>query len=271
MKCSLFSFLSAVFLSQAVLAQTLFVSDVDDTIKLANVHSYKDMVTYALDEKSRFMGMSDLYNLVVQDNSDIKMVYLSKAPTWIMQGRHQSFLKNGRFPQGQYIGRSEFSGDVHKLESLRKLVREVRPRKVILIGDNGEADPQVYTQIAQEFRSEGILFFQFIRVVYSKNILNLDPGGMPLAYEQTGIVTPIEIALELESNGLLTTSSVKKLIATKGPDLVNEKLKEKNAEYAFPYFVECSDFRWKWDSRLSEFPGLDAIKKRIAKRCNLTL
>lgn len=247
-------------------AQTLLVSDVDDTIKLAHVHSYKDMVYYAFDDTSRFMGMSDLYQLIAQDNPDLDIVYLSRAPTWIMQKRHKDFLRKGSFPQGLYIGRSEQSKDQHKITALREVIEELKPKKVILIGDNGEADPIVYRQIAKEFRSLGIEFFQFIRVVYSNSWWS---PATPLAEEQTGFVTPIEISLELERQGLMSKSSLQRLLVTRGPDLSNRKLKEKNGEYAFPYFVDCRDFRWKWDDRSAEFSELVTIKDRIVKRCGL--
>ena len=64
MKYGLFSFLLLLFLGTPSFAQTLLVSDVDDTIKLANVLSYANSVRYATDSKSRFMGMSELYRLL---------------------------------------------------------------------------------------------------------------------------------------------------------------------------------------------------------------
>jgi hypothetical protein len=267
MKYSLFTLMTLLLWSGLGFAQTLLVSDVDDTIKLAHVQSYQDMVRFGLDEKSRFMGMSELYNFIKRDNPDMQIVYLSRAPKWLMQTRHLKFLKNGSFPAGRYIGRSEYSAETHKIESLRKLMAEFHPKKVILFGDNGEFDPQVYAQISDEFRRQGVLFYTFIRVAYSKNIFSL--GGSPLALEQIGFVTPIEISLELERQGLMQKASVEKLLKLKGPDLSDENLKGKNYEYAFPYFVECSDFRWRWDDRLTDLSTLGTLKKRIYKRCGL--
>lgn len=266
MKYRLFSWF-ILFFAPSGFAQTLLVSDVDDTIKLAYVQSTKDKIYFALDDTSRFMGMSELYRLIEQDNPDLQIAYLSRAPTWLMQKRHQSLLKKGAFPQGRYIGRESLSSDTHKVQALRSLIAEFQPKKVILLGDNGEADPVVYQQIADEFRSSGIEFLQFIRIVYSKSLWT--PGGVAVKSDQKGFVTPIEISLELEARGLLTKRSVEKLLADQGPLLTDEKLKEKNGEYAFPYFVECSDFRWTWDDRVREFPGLTLIKNRIVKRCGL--
>lgn len=272
MKYGLFSFLIAVLVTVScsfASAQTLLVSDVDDTIKLAHVQNYKDMIYYAFDDSSRFMGMSDLYNLIVQDNPDMQVVYLSRAPTWIMKKRHLSLLKKGAFPEGRYIGRENLSRSTHKVEALRGVIEEFKPKKVILIGDNGEADPAVYAQIAEEYRASGIQFFQFIRIVYSKSLYTpVKPAT--LISSQTGFVTPVEISLELESQGLLHKTSVEKLLATKGADLSNPDLKERNGEYAFPYFVDCSSFQWRWDARLAEFAALPALRTRIFQRCGLT-
>lgn len=268
MKHGLLSFLILLLCSLSS-AQTLLVSDVDDTIKLAHVQNYKDMIYYAFDDTSRFMGMSDLYNLMVDDNPDMQVVYLSKAPTWIMKKRHLSLLKKGAFPEGRYIGRGDLARETHKVEALREVIEEFKPKKVILIGDNGEADPAVYAQIANEYRAAGIEFFQFIRIVYSKSVFTpVQPEALRAA--QVGFVTPVEISLELESQGLLHKSSVEKLLALKGADLSNPDLKEKNGEYAFPYFVDCSSYQWRWDGRLADFPELPALKKRIVKRCGIT-
>lgn len=267
MKIGLFLFLSLWVFSGPLSAQTLLVSDVDDTIKLAHVMSYRDSAYYAFDDKSRFMGMSELYQALVKANPDLQVVYLSRAPTWLMSKRHQRFLKNGLFPPGRYIGRSKLSSDVHKLESLRQVINEVRPRKVVLIGDNGEKDAEVYQQVANEYRSQGIEFVQFIRVVYTRSLWS--PLGEILQSAQVGFVTPFEVALELERARLLTVPLVEDLFKNILPPFLNEKPDQKNIVQAFPYFVNCQSFVWRWDDRLGEFAGLNEIKKRIVKRCGL--
>lgn len=248
-------------------AQVLFVSDVDDTIKLANVQDLADSAQYAFDDKTRFMGMSELYNTIASERSDLYMVYLSKAPEWFMAKTHRSFLKNGKFPQGFYIGRTNLAADVHKLENIRKLMNVVKPKKVIFIGDNGEQDPTVYGQIAKEYANQGIEFHQFIRIVYSKSLF-ID-WGTELAPSQIGFVSPFEIAVELEKANLISATSVQNLINKVGPQFVKVPLIFNVDGYniAFPDFVNCSDYVWRWDGSLNQYKGLSSIKKRITNRC----
>lgn len=262
-------FLALILLvfSVSAKAQTLFVSDIDDTIKLANVQDITEAARYAFDDNSRFMGMSELYNLFAQEQSNLSIVYLSKAPEWFMKGTHQSFLRNGKFPQGTYIGRTNYASDVHKLKNIRKLMNDIKPRKVVFIGDNGEQDAEVYAQIVKEYANQGIEFHQFIRIVYSKTFFV--EWGARLLDGQIGFVTPVEIALELEKEHLLSTSSVQKMMDVVAPNIVKAKAYGAEGDVAFPYFVNCSDFVWKWDDSLPRFSVMTSLKARLVERCKI--
>ncbi|NUN06767.1 MAG: DUF2183 domain-containing protein [Bdellovibrio sp.] len=246
-------------------AQTLFVSDIDDTVKLANIKDISDSAIYAFDDESRFTGMNFLYNAIAQDNSGLTIAYLSRAPEWFMKNTHTRFLVNGQFPQGHYIGRTNYSSEEHKLKTLRALLESIRPRKVILIGDNGEFDPDVYAQIVNEYANQGIEFHQFIRIVYSETFfLNkataLQPG-------QVGFVTPAEIALELEKARLLSTTTVQALLEVVVKDILKPRRKAQAVSFPFPEYVDCRDFKWQWDESLASYPFLSALKTRIENRC----
>ncbi|WP_374028680.1 phosphatase domain-containing protein [Bdellovibrio bacteriovorus] len=244
-------------------AQTLFVSDVDDTIKLANVKDLAEAARYAFDDESRFMGMSELYHLLKRDQPDIHVVYLSKAPEWFMGGTHRRFLKNGNFPEGRYIPRTNYDSDVHKLKTLRGLIAEIKPQKVILIGDNGEQDADIYKAIADE--NPGVEFTQFIRIVYSRN--SFVEWGARLHDGQVGFVTPIEVALDLEEKRFLTLSSLQSLVNEMAPKILMQKSHGAKGEVAFPYFMNCRNFVWKWDASLPRFEILEMFKARLADRC----
>lgn len=266
MKSGLLSILLAVFGAVQVQAQVFLVSDIDDTVKLAHIQSYKDAFFYALDDESRFLGMSELYQAAVRENPDLQVVYLSAAPTWLMEKRHRQLLQNGSFPAGRYIGRSHYSSEVHKFETLKYLISQGKPKTVILIGDNGEKDALVYQRIRDEFRAEGIQFLQFIRIVYSpRSVVEA------LSPEQVNFVTPFEIAMELEKNRLLSGRVVEDLFASLLPEFLKEKRSEKNKTFTFPYFVNCAMYRWQWDDQLPLRAGLVNLKHRIHQRCGLGL
>lgn len=261
----IFIFFSSVFGH----AQTLLVSDIDDTIKLAHIKDLSEAARYAFDDKSRFMGMSELYHLLAQDQSNFKVVYLSKAPRWLMGRTHQNFLNNGKFPVGEYIPRTDYGADEHKLKSIRNLMNSMKPRKVILIGDNGEQDAEIYSQIAKEYANQGIEIYQFIRIVYASS--KLGNVGARVYRGQIGFVTPIEIGLELEKERILEAASVRWLVENVGKAVASEKFFVADGDVAFPRFVNCTDFVWKWDDSLVRFESLRVLKARLVERCKLRL
>ncbi|KHD88913.1 MAG: hypothetical protein OM95_07125 [Bdellovibrio sp. ArHS] len=255
--------------SQLLSAQTLFVSDVDDTIKLAHVKDFSSAARYAFDDKSRFLGMNALYQAIAKENSDIQFVYLSKAPEWLMARTHRNFLKNGSFPAGTYIGKSEYDSDVHKITHLRRLMEEYRPRKVILIGDNGEQDADIYAQLAQEYANQGIEFHQFIRIVY--NDTPRVEWSAILHQGQTGFVTPLEISFELEKERILSYSAVETLVKSLVPEFLQARSYADEGDVAFPYFVNCQTFVWRWDDSLQRFDTMKFLKQRLVDRCRLKM
>lgn len=249
-------------------ARTLLVSDIDDTIKLAHIKDLTEAARFAFDSQSRFVGMSELYHLIAQDQPELEIVYLSRAPNWFMGRTHRKFLVNGNFPEGEYINRTNYDSDVHKLYSLREVMAKVRPDKVIFIGDNGEHDAEIYKQISEEFAGRGVEFHQFIRIVYQKSV-SFVLRAEALAEGQTGFVTPVEVALELEQAGVVTSASVKSLIRSVLPKILEQPNYTAEGEVAFPYFVNCRDMVWKWDAAINKFEGVKSVKERIVSRCKL--
>ncbi|MGZ3798496.1 MAG: phosphatase domain-containing protein, partial [Pseudobdellovibrionaceae bacterium] len=220
------------FYSFSSQGKTLLVSDIDDTIKLAHVRDFADALKYARDTESRFLGMNALYSKILQDQPDSQIVYLSKAPAWAMEKTHRRFLEAGGYPSGEYIPRTKYDEDVHKIKSLRTLLEEIKPEKVILVGDNGEQDADVYDQIAKEYSNRGIEFYHFIHIVYSRHAYV--ERGATLHPGQIGFVSPIEMALELEKKGIITFSSAQELIDNLIPEILKQKFTESEGIVAIP-------------------------------------
>lgn len=256
-----------LFWSVCGFSQTLLVSDIDDTIKLANIHDLTSAAFYAFDQKSGFLGMSEVYNFIKRDTPDLKIAYLTRAPDWLMAKTHKKFLRHEQFPRGHYIPRTKHSSDEHKLKSLRKLIQTYHPQKVILVGDNGEADVDVYTTIAKEYASVGIQFYQYIRIVYSKGAKTAQ--GRSLYEGQVGFVSPLELSLELERSGFLKTSAVDWMMEVIGTSFVIQRSYQEKGRVAFPYYMNCRDFKWQWDEHLAHYRILQQLKNRLIDRCGL--
>lgn len=240
-------------------ARVLLVSDIDDTVKVAHVLDLTRAAKYSFDEKTRFVGMSELYNAITRDRPDTDVLYLSRAPEWFMKGTHTRFLQRGNFPEGLYIGRTKYSSAVHKLNNIREQIYKNNPDTVIMVGDNGEQDADIYAQISAEFANSGIRFLQFVRIAY-----NQKEG---LFADQVGFVTPVEVALELEKEGVLQATSVQTLMSSVLPKILGERGRPSSGEVAFPYFVKCKNFVWTWDQELARFPELVFLKTRINSVC----
>ncbi|MDG0816647.1 phosphatase domain-containing protein [Bdellovibrio svalbardensis] len=259
------SILALVFLFLSVgQAKTLLVSDVDDTLKLANVLDLSSAASYSFDDKSRFLGMAELFTLIKKDNPDLSVYYVSRAPSWWMQGTHEQFLRNGKFPAGVYIPRTNLSMETHKLITIRSIMNSENPDKVIFFGDNGEKDAEVYEQIKSEYETKGVRFYQFIRLVYSSKDSE-DAGVIPFA-DQVGFVTPVEVSFELKKAGLLAEESVVWTAENIASAILKQKKDYDVGTVAFPKFMRCNDFVWKWDD-VGVYPNLPELKQRLEERC----
>ena len=97
MKIKIFVLTIMVLLSTQLVAKTLVISDVDDTIKMTAVLSGKTMMTFnGLVRKKAFAGMSELYQEL--NNQDSTIFYVSGSPK-IIKSRVNEFLDENNFPQ----------------------------------------------------------------------------------------------------------------------------------------------------------------------------
>ncbi|QDK37756.1 phosphatase domain-containing protein [Bdellovibrio sp. NC01] len=256
-------FVALLWISAAQ-AKTLVIADVDDTIKLADVQDLDDAAVYSFDENSRYLGMSELFALIQKDNADASFYYVTRAPAWWMQKTHLNFLRNGSFPAGVYIPRTNYSSDEHKLRTITAIMNEQAPDKVIFFGDNTEADASVYEAIKNKYAPAGIQFFQYIRWVYSTQ--GREQVGTPIYADQTGFVSPVEVSFELRKQGLLSEDSVLWTMENIASAILKQKKDYEVGVVAFPKFMRCNDFVWKWDD-VGVYPYLSEYKERVLQRC----
>lgn len=186
MKITVISFCALLVLSfNSVSAKTLVISDIDDTIKMTGVLNSKKAVAFnGLFIKRAFAGMSKLYQQFDKDGKDI--YYVSGSPE-IISCRVENFLEENHFPQiHNLILRESLSVDTYKykVEGIRKILNELKPDKVILVGDDTQHDPEVYRDIDKEF--PGIVESIYIRVVRQ--------AELPALPQMKGIFTSVEIA-----------------------------------------------------------------------------
>lgn len=135
------------------------ISDVDDTIKNSQVQDRHQLLlnTFAR-EFQPVPGMSERYR-ELNERADVRFHYVSSAPIQLHSVLAR-FLRDQQFPDGSVHLRESTSitnviaaeGDsrTHKLSAIRQLIADFPQRHFLLIGDSGEADPEIYAEIARQ-------------------------------------------------------------------------------------------------------------------------
>lgn len=171
MKALFYSFLVLVSIN-SLSANTLIVTDVDDTVKVTDVLNKKNAVYNALFSKAAFSGMPELYREMNTANNTF--YYLSGSPT-IIEEKVSSFLEHNNFPQSNNLilkkGIKTPTYD-YKVAAITNLISKLKPTKIILIGDDTEYDPEVYATIHKN--NPGLVDAIYIRAIRNKELPKID-------------------------------------------------------------------------------------------------
>ncbi|WP_241175873.1 phosphatase domain-containing protein [Modestobacter sp. KNN46-3] len=137
------------------------VCDVDDTVWVTGLrHPLRAAWrTLARSSSGRTMvpGMAGLLTRLVQDHPHAPVVYLSNGP-WNLAGPVARFLDRNRFPAGALLmtdwgvtPRGWFrDGRAHKRGALERLTADLPGIRWVLVGDDGEHDPEIYRGFARQ-------------------------------------------------------------------------------------------------------------------------
>lgn len=274
-KIFLFTLLFNLNLWAQTKERILIISDIDDTIKVSHVISYKSFNPSGLfrtwDSNTPFAGMANLYQLIINENPGVNQVaYLSNAPSAktgidYLQNSHETFLRNNQFPNGRLVLRDVIFDSEHKNKSIRNLVAEVNPTLVVMVGDNGENDVNVYQQARLELNQQGIKSLIYIHQLYSSQ--DDDEAGKTLYLGQIGYATPVEIALDLNQKTILSRDSATWVYEHTIPYILSVRYNfiDVLTSISFPGFKDCADFQWLWPTDSHAY--LNDFKKYVVKTC----
>jgi phosphatidate phosphatase APP1 len=138
-------------------APFLVVSDFDDTLAISEVTQPDKLVTNALlrdaDTQQVVPGMAGFYGCLGADSGAVPAFALVSGSPVQFGPRVSTFLSRNGFPAGfgvylRDIGPGTLSD--YKQPIIRGLLQRF-PHPVVLVGDSGEKDPEVYAQIRDEF------------------------------------------------------------------------------------------------------------------------
>jgi phosphatidate phosphatase APP1 len=146
-------------------AQAMFgvISDMDDTVIQTDAASVMRMVRTILFGSARtrlpFKGVASFYRALQRGGEDVNnpLFYVSSSP-WNLYDLLMDFFAIQGIPEGPLFlrdwGVSEnevlpVDHRTHKLTTIRNIMDTLNELPFILIGDSGQADPEIYNEIVQ--------------------------------------------------------------------------------------------------------------------------
>jgi phosphatidate phosphatase APP1 len=162
------------------------ISDIDDTIKDSHVLDKQLLIRNTfVNPLHAVPGMSELYQTYSANHQNVAFHYVSSSPLQLYPLLTE-FLQQQKFPAGSLHLRSiklidelfkeGSSSQRHKHQQIRGLIQQFPKRKFILIGDSGEADPEIYANIAKDYPDR-------IQHIFIRNVTN-EPAEAP-RYQKT--------------------------------------------------------------------------------------
>ncbi|MDA7415341.1 App1 family protein [Xenophilus arseniciresistens] len=135
------------------------VSDIDDTVKITQVNDRREMLLNTFVRPFQAApGLSAHFRRLAKAEGT-RFHYLSASPFQLAPAL-EDFLQTEAFPAGSLHLRESTrwntlipgSGDsrAHKLGVIERLLADFPRRRFLLVGDSGEADPEIYAQVARQ-------------------------------------------------------------------------------------------------------------------------
>lgn len=132
------------------------ISDIDDTIKLTHVRDRREMLLNTFVRPFRAApGMAAHYRRLAARPGTC-LHYLSASPMQLLPAL-EDFLSTAGFPAGSLHLREsthwralvpgEGASKSHKLGAIARLMDDFPDRRFLLVGDSGEADPEIYAEV----------------------------------------------------------------------------------------------------------------------------
>lgn len=256
--------------AQAV-GKTLLISDIDDTIRPTHILSLTDKYTNQL-TADQFLGMLSLFRLIEKQNPQTYIYYVTNAPdAYGLNFLPALYLYNNNFPQQENLSLNDDSTAVDiqkKVPRISKLIDYMQPKKLILVGDNGQVDIGVYQEIRRRYPS--IPAEIYIHQVYSVN--SVDQQGARLMAGQKGFVTAIDIATDLFRQGVIKENGLTWLAQKTIPQILAESYVGGSGDTAFYSWMDCRDYHFSSDTNdlpLSIQTMMKSYFAKLSKRCSI--
>jgi phosphatidate phosphatase APP1 len=208
-------------------ARVGLVSDVDDTILETGLTRGLEFLRITLlteiHERTPFRGAAALYRAIVGTTAPV--FYLSTSP-WNLHEMLLEFIALRRFPLGPMLltdwgpsrsGLFRIGAQEHKLGVVRRLLDEHPALGLVLIGDSGQSDPEIYATLAREHPDRIVaVYIRRTRHAEPRRIAEVDALGAAVTAEGVPMLAvddSMEIARHAAGLGLLDPEALAEVSA----------------------------------------------------------
>lgn len=126
----------------------VFISDIDDTPKISRMLCRENILSEGLHifEHQAFTGMPALYRAIANNGMSVGYVSATENMT---AGISRTFLRANSFPVNFFVDRKNpfLPMREFKVAAISKVMRSFPSYQFVLLGDNGEHDPQVFNDL----------------------------------------------------------------------------------------------------------------------------
>lgn len=228
-------------------AQTLLVSDLDDTLKLTNVVSHGEVAYRTFIRPRPFAGMAALYRaLTARKLSEPGFTLISASPVQIRRLINR-FLTARGFPRRALYLRDwqlEPVTQTYKIAKLSEIAGSTRA-DLLIISDDTEGDPEIF----QDFGTTGLAKGR-VQAIYIRRV-----SGRPLPAGVIPFRTAFDVALRELSFGRLSEEAA---LAVGAATLAAPK------DELRPEFVTCANPEPA--THLARGARLIALAKKVDRR-----
>ncbi|KAF8947953.1 hypothetical protein BGZ47_007221 [Haplosporangium gracile] len=185
------------------------ISDIDDTIKETNVTAGARIIlrNTFLKDMMEVEGMASVYKGWCDQGAAIH--YVSNSP-WQLIPSLLEFFQTFKFPAGSAhlrlhdnVLKTYFTAPgENKRRSIREILTDFPDRKFILVGDSGEIDMEIYTEMALEFPGQIVkIFIRDITTTRLREMISKVPPTRSLSFSSLLLPkTPLEFFSRRGSN-----------------------------------------------------------------------
>ncbi len=157
----------------------LVISDIDDTIKISNARNTSSAVS-SVSSNDSFLAMAELYNGIYANaqnqndhslrlsNNECRFHYITGNP---FRSRIQTYLKEVGFPGCGGLHTKSIFEDMFdfKYSTHLDVISSQPTQTVILVGDNGQIDPDVFQKLVEDLSSDDRKVFSFIHRIHTND------------------------------------------------------------------------------------------------------